>query len=363
MSWLGLPTISNGTRNCWAGRLGAKEEGTLFVVEGATYTSILKTCVTSLLASGKEAAPRGQPTCEIQCATMVLSNPRARFPRLKGRNANIFALFAETLWVLAGRNDLSFIQAYLPRMAAFSEDGNSLSGGYGPRIRNWKGVDQLKSVASTLRHDANSRRATISLFDPARDHEQTQKDIPCTSVLQFTNNSGALDLTVYSRSMDILWGSAINFFEWTIFQEAVALWLNMPLGMYNHVAGSLHIYGEYFARGRRFAQEPEPSALPVTSFDIALDVLDASCEDYFRIESLYRGGLCKSSLVSNSAWLFEAAELSRAFWLAKNTRDFDAARTVVGGLPSTEATAMASEQIDFMERSDAKNTGRRPPDP
>jgi thymidylate synthase len=329
-------------------------------IEGSTYSSILKKATSLLFDRGREVAPRGMHTREMQGITMVLASPLHRYPRLEGRNANIFALIAETIWVMAGRNDLPFIQAYLPRMAAFSDDGERLSGGYGPRIRNWRGIDQLHAVVGTLRADPSSRRAVISLFDPLVDHDQAKKDIPCTNLLHFTTQGGRLHLNAFSRSMDIMWGSAINFFEWTTIQEAVARWLALPIGGYTHSVGSLHIYDEFIARARRFIAAPEPVALPITPFDVPLDKLDASCDEYFRVEALFRGGtLDVQPKAITSGWMAEAIEFSRAFWVATLVKDYRAAEAIIRGLPLSEGAAMALDQIAFMERAHAKAAGSR----
>lgn len=333
----------------------------MIVLEGCTYASILKQATSLLVSRGHQVAPRGLLTRELQQVAMTLTDPTQRHPRLRGRNANIFALIAETIWVLSGRDDLRFIKAYLPRMAGFSDDDRVLSGGYGPRIRSWQGIDQLRAVVETLNCDPNSRRAVVALFDPVRDHDQTKKDIPCCSVLHFTVEDGHLHLTVYSRSMDIMWGSAINFFEWTILQEAVTLWLNVQIGHYSHFVGSLHIYEEFIGRARGFEREDEDEALPVTPFDIAFDALDDACSAYFSAESSFREGLLDRPAPTNSLWMTEAIELTRAFWTAKLSNDYRTAERMVKSLPVSEWSVMAMEQIAFMERAYAKSLDSRAP--
>ncbi len=98
------------------------------IIEADGYLAALKTSLSALASDGHATAPRGRGTREIQHVVLSLRSPRRRFPRIRHRNANVFALFAETLWVLAGRDDLAFIQGYLPRMADYSDDGVRLSG-------------------------------------------------------------------------------------------------------------------------------------------------------------------------------------------------------------------------------------------
>lgn len=323
------------------------------VFTGPSYPSILKQALAALLSDGTPVSPRGRPTREIQHVGFSLADPLRRFPRIPHRNANIFALVAETLWVFAGRNDLAFIQEYLPRMTSFSDDGVTLSGAYGPRLRDYSGVDQLHAAIATLLEDGSSRRAAISLFDPALHHDQSKKDIPCCTSLHFTQQDHRLNLCVYSRSMDIMWGSAINFFEWTLLQEAAALWLNLSLGTYTHVVGSLHVYEEFLPRAEKLVRAPEARQLPVTQFDLPLHALDGALADFFRAEARLRSGLLNDSpRQCPSAWLLEAQILLRAYWIGKLTRQFSYAKSLVRSLPQTESSDMALAQLDFMARFD-----------
>ena len=87
--------------------------------------------------NGREVTTRGFTQKEILSSLITIDNPNERAIVLKNRNNNIFALIAETLWVLGGRNDLGFLSHYLPRAIDFSDDGLTWRAAYGPRLRNW----------------------------------------------------------------------------------------------------------------------------------------------------------------------------------------------------------------------------------
>src|SRR4029078_12597498 len=118
---------------------------------------------------------------------------------------------------LNGRNDLDFIRYFLPRAVDFSDDGVTWRAGYGPRLRDYgPGIDQIEFVVNELRANPNSRRAVLSLLDPGEDSTFPIKtnDFPCTQSLSFMERDGKLDLTVFIRSNDLIWGwSHINLFE------------------------------------------------------------------------------------------------------------------------------------------------------
>lgn len=140
--------------------------------------------------------------------------------------------------------------------------------GYGPRLRAYDGerqdyqiskslsseayvVDQFKYVADSFGKDINTRRAVINIDDTMKDEFDVDdilkvtKDIPCTRLLHFVRNgmTGKLDLTVYMRSNDMLWGaSAVNIFNFTFMQEYFSSILGMEIGNYYHIANNFHYY-------------------------------------------------------------------------------------------------------------------------
>lgn len=133
-----------------------------------------------LLAQGSRISVREHDTIELRNRQIELEYPLERCIVTPRRHNNIFATVAETIWVVAGRNDLGFLSHYLPRAPDFSDDGCTWRAGYGPRIRKWQGVDQLAEVVRILRANSDSRRAVMSIFDPAQDFVES-KDIPCNN--------------------------------------------------------------------------------------------------------------------------------------------------------------------------------------
>ena len=207
---------------------------------------------------------------------------------LSGRKANIFATLAETLWVLAGRDDLEFIGYYLQRIASFSDDGIVLHGAYGPRLKNWQGINQFTEVLRVLRNDPDSRRAVMILFDPARDFDSKRKDIPCNNWLQFSIRDQKLHMRVTSRSMDVIWGSTINVFEWTVIQELLSHQLGISPGTYTHFVGSLHLYEDFTQRAHDIlAHKLDMTSYNTIPWDIPFASLDEQLGQFMLQEFCY----------------------------------------------------------------------------
>lgn len=204
-----------------------------------------------VLTTGVKAESRVGRTIELVSQTIVVERPLERFVFVSGRNNNPFAAIAESLWVLAGRNDLAYLTPYLRRAPDFSDDGGGTwRAGYGPRLRNWHGTDQLAAVRSLLHESPTSRRAVASLFDPAEDFRESA-DIPCNNWLHFLARGGRLDLNVAARSTDIWWGfSGINAFEWSVALEMMARWLDLEPGVLTFFTSSLHLYERHYDQAR-----------------------------------------------------------------------------------------------------------------
>lgn len=214
----------------------------------ATYA--LVDSLRDALAHGQPVETRGTRTLELRNRLIVLERPRERCIVTPGRSNNIFATIAETMWVLAGRNDLAFLDHYLPRAKDFSDDGLTWRAGYGPRLRNWHGVDQLGETLRLLQDEPTTRRAVMSIFDPASDFVAT-KDVPCNNWIHWLVRDGRLHVNIAVRSSDIMWGfSGINAFEWSVLQEVMATWLGVAVGEMTFFASSLHLYERHRRRAR-----------------------------------------------------------------------------------------------------------------
>jgi thymidylate synthase len=247
-----------------------------------------------LMFDGKEINVRNNDTKEIVACLLNIENPLERIICLPGRNNNIFATVAETLWVLAGRNDIAFLERYLPRAEQFSDDGKTWRAGYGKRLRHYHDVDQMAKVCEILGENRSSRQAVISMFDPTLDYAKS-KDIPCTNWLHFMVRDGKLHLSVVIRSNDIMWGaSAINWFEWSVLQQLVANTLDVNVGTMSYFADSLHIYSRHFEKARKilelhtsFKDMYECGAVP-SNLSASLMFMDNYLDKMFVYESWLR---------------------------------------------------------------------------
>ena len=83
------------------------------------------------------------------------------------------------------------------------------------------------------------------------------KDLNCTVCLQFFISEGKLYMTTYMRSNDLWMGFPNDVFQFTCIQIYLAMKLNLQLGTYTHVAGSLHLYERDYEKSLKNKQEGE----------------------------------------------------------------------------------------------------------
>jgi thymidylate synthase len=250
----------------------------------------------NVLNNGSVVNSRAGQTKELLFQRFTIKDPLDRYITIPGRKVSVAAQIAETMWVLAGRSDVEWLGHYLPRAKDFSDDGETWRAGYGPRIRKWDAGmyvnDQLGNVVQALRDDPNTRRAVISLWDPASDYCET-KDVPCNNWLHFLARAGRLHLHVATRSNDLMWGwSGINNFEWSVLLEIVAKLTNLSVGQIHYSVSSLHLYERHFAKARAFGL-PAPAASRPPAFEPeskTVSCLDSLLDEWFSIEEAIRTG-------------------------------------------------------------------------
>ncbi len=183
--------------------------------------------------------------------TTVYRNPTERVLFSPTRDPNPFFHLIEALWMLAGRRDVATLTHYVRRMKDFSDDGINFHGAYGYRWRCHFDYDQLARVVSLLNNHPQSRRAVIQMWScevDLRRHEQI-KDIPCNLVVTPWINNERLDMTVFCRSNDAIWGAAgANVVQFSILQEYLASMLGVEVGTLYQVSNNFHAYDEIFEK-------------------------------------------------------------------------------------------------------------------
>lgn len=206
--------------------------------------------------------PRGSRNGEViryvNPVTTVYHEPMQRVVFWHERDANPFFHLYESLWMLAGRADLAPLLRYVKDFGRFSDDGDTLHGAYGCRWRQWFSLDQLPPIMERLRADADDRRCVLQIWDAVTDLNRVGKDVPCNVAVTFQRHpvSGALDMVVFNRSNDVIWGAyGANAVHFGFLLEYMALGIGCAPGTYTQVSVNWHAYVETLKQVASLARE------------------------------------------------------------------------------------------------------------
>jgi len=227
------------------------------------------------------------------------SRPRERVLLDEVRDANPFFHLFEAIWMLAGASDARWLDRFVRDFSSrFAEDDGTMHGAYGHRWRRHFDVDQLAVVVDRLRRDPTDRRSVIQMWDPVadligpdeedvRDFDDPDaagvrwptepRDVPCNQSALPRVVGGALDLTVISRSHDVVWGLyGANSVHFSVLQEYLAAAIGAEVGSLYFVSNNWHCYESTLDKLRwraqragrpliRDATEPYPGVAPMVT--------------------------------------------------------------------------------------------------
>lgn len=200
----------------------------------------------SLKRDGIQMGSRNGPVIAFPSPVSVeYTHPRERVLMLKERKLNPIFAIVETIWMLAGREDLVMLLPFNSNMAKYSDDGEKVRGSaYGMRWRNWFGYDQLISVVKELQN-RESRRAVLTMWDAREDLNRDSKDLPCNLQIIFRVLDGKLLMTVMNRSNDMIYGAFnTNVIHFSLLQEVLAGAMGLEMGSYWQISNNFHAYSD-----------------------------------------------------------------------------------------------------------------------
>lgn len=184
-----------------------------------------------------EASPRGMAIKEITNVVVTLTNPKNCLVTLKDRKLNNAFAVIEKLEYLSGQTNPDRILNYNKNFLSHINTYNYFDGAYPERLGYW-----YRHIYNLLKKDPDSRQAVATIYGFQDRHES--KDIPCTLFHQYFIRDSKLNMTVYMRSNDLLWGFPYDVNGFCFVFEAMASMLGVEMGTYTHIANSMHSYVE-----------------------------------------------------------------------------------------------------------------------
>lgn len=231
------------------------------VLEVRNVQEALPKALDLLFKEGVRRESRNGPVLYGGPVTTVYSHPLERVLFWYERDANPFFHLYESIWMLAGRNDVKGPERYAKNMSNYTDDGDVFHGAYGHRWRNhfgetkvygngigeyreWQGLNQLPIIAERLKKDPDDRRCILQMWDAVVDLGKDGKDFPCNTIASFQRGiNGELNLSVFCRSNDIVWGAyGANAVQFSTLLEYMAVWIGCPVGTYEQISVNWHGY-------------------------------------------------------------------------------------------------------------------------
>lgn len=146
-------------------------------------------------------------------------------------------------WYLKGDRDASEIAERAKIWKMMMVDGTTeVNSNYG---YFWKLNDQLQRAITELRFNPQSRRAIVVHYD-VNELDRYKFDTPCNDVLNFYIKDDKLHLSVFARSIDLVYGFCNDQYTFAKLMEMVAYQLEIPVGEMHWMVTNLHIYPRHY---------------------------------------------------------------------------------------------------------------------
>jgi thymidylate synthase len=326
--------------------------------------------ITLLKEQGVEENSRaGRVLVFSEPVTTVYFRPTEKVLFHSGRDANPFFHLMESLWMLAGWNDATWLDQFVKDFSSrFAEADGRQHGAYGYRWRHHFDVeavgeldrcDQLDTIVHLLQSSPTSRQIVLTMWDPVSDLEVVKKDIPCNTQAYFRVVSDALDMMVSCRSNDIIWGCyGANAVHFAVLLEYLAARAGLKVGRYYQCSWNYHAYQDILDK-LDLKHEPDPYQSRAITTRI-VDQPDAFDDDLKRFmdEDPHRRFYYKNSLFA------QIADPMRSAYRIWREGDRPGAISLIGSMPSYSDWKIAAEawmwrrvksQADMSPKVEAKS--------
>lgn len=163
------------------------------------------------------------------------------------RDANPFFHLMEAMWMLAGRDDGVFLDYYIKDFSKSFGTNGRIMDAYGYRWRYGLEYNQLAEIITQLKKDPTSRQAVLQMWGAGRNDLIVPDAKPCNLVVTFRIRNNLLDMTVFNRSNDLIWGCCgANAVHFALLQEYMAGMIGVKMGAYYQISNNLHLYKDHY---------------------------------------------------------------------------------------------------------------------
>ena len=176
-------------------------------------------------------------------AAFTLLNPQDKAITTPERKFNEDYALYEWDWYRTGNRDASAIseraKIWKQMMVPGTTEVNSNYGHF------WNYNNQLERAIEDLKNNPQTRRAIVVHYD-INELDRYKYDTPCNDVLNFYIKDNKLELTVFARSIDIVFGYCNDQYTFAKLMEYVSEKTDYPIGGMHWFITNLHIYPRHY---------------------------------------------------------------------------------------------------------------------
>lgn len=157
----------------------------------------------------------------------------------------------EWQWYLTGNRNPEMVEQRAKIWGQIKDDQGYVNSNYG---NWWLRNNQLDRMLSMLKEDPFTRKAILVHYNPDEVQDYS-KDTPCNVVLNFYRenpNTKDLCMTVFARSIDLVFGFCNDQYCFSKLHELVADKLGLSIGTCTYMITNLHIYDRHIFMDQRF---------------------------------------------------------------------------------------------------------------
>jgi len=216
------------------------------------------------------------------------------FPMVTTKKLHLKSIIYELLWFLKGETNIGYLKENGVKIwDAWANENGDLGPVYGYQWRNWNGdgIDQIKEVVETIKHNPDSRRMIVSAWNPSvmpdtsvsfAENVANGKAAlpPCHAFFQFYVSDGKLSCQLYQRSADIFLGVPFNIASYALFTMMLAQVTGLGYGDFIHTFGDAHIYNNHMEQiNLQLSRDPKPLPKMIINPEIK-NIFDFSFNDF-----------------------------------------------------------------------------------
>src|SRR5438874_1040928 len=168
------------------------------------------------------------------------------FPLVTTKKLHVKSIIYELLWFLAGDTNVEYLNDHgVTIWDEWADERGDLGPVYGHQWRSWPkpdggAIDQIANVVEMIRCNPDSRRLTVTAWNPADVDRMALP--PCHCLFQFYIANGRLSCQLYQRSGDIFIGVPFNIASYALLTHMVAHVSGLKAGEFVHTLGDAHLY-------------------------------------------------------------------------------------------------------------------------